>query len=173
MLQTHLHRFDRRIAVRIGVAVVGAICAVAILATQASAATTLRFYDKNLSSTFTDPAGHPIGNSNTSPPAGSAVNITAIGYAGNSKHHATAPTASIHLDCVVTTAPKAVCFGQIAIGGSMLLANHFTVNLAGPGSPFSTIKLNGGIGHFARAHGTVHTAPTGRNNSNLTITYSR
>jgi hypothetical protein len=172
MLQTYLHRFDRRIGVRIGVVVIGAICAVAILATQASAATTLHFYDKQLSSTLTDPSGHPIGNSNTPPPTGSAFNSTAIGYAGNSKHHATAPAASIHLACVVTTAPKAVCFGQIAIGGSMLLANHFTVDLAGPGDPFSTIKLNGGIGHFAHAHGTIRTTPTGKTNSNLTITYS-
>ena len=53
----------------------------------------------------------------------------------------------------------------------MLLANQFTVNLAGAGNPFSTIKLNGGIGKFAHAHGTVHTA-AGNSNSNLTITYS-
>jgi hypothetical protein len=174
MLQAHLHRFDRRIAARIGVVVIGAICAVAILAASASAATTLHFYDKQLSSTFTDPSGHPIGNSNTPPPSGSAINVTAIGYAGNSKHHATAPTASIHLACVVTTAPKALCFGQVAIGGSMLLANQFTVSLAGSGSPFSTIKLNGGIGKFAHARGTVHTTPTGQSNStsNVTITYS-
>lgn len=172
MLQTHHHRFDRRIGVRIGVVVIGAICAVAILAASASAATTLHFYDKQLTNTFTDPSGHPIGNSNTPPPTGSTFNSTAIGYAGNSKHHATAPTASIHLACVVTTAPKAVCFGQIAIGGSMLLANQFTVNLAGAGNPFSTIKLNGGIGKFAHAHGTVHTTPAGNSNSNLTITYS-
>lgn len=177
MLQTHLHRFDRRIGVRIGIVVVGAICAIAILAAPAraasgSAATTLHFYDKQLSSTFTDPSGHPIGNSNTPPPVGSAINITAIGYPGNSKHHATAPTASIHVACVVTTAPKALCFGQVAIGGSMLLANQFTVNLAGSGNPFSTIKLNAGIGKFAHARGTVHSTPVGQSNSNVTITYS-
>jgi hypothetical protein len=48
MLQTHFHRFDRRISVRIGVVVIGAICAVATFANEASAATTLTFYDKNL-----------------------------------------------------------------------------------------------------------------------------
>jgi hypothetical protein len=172
MLHTHLHRSARRNGGRSGIVLIGALCAVAILAAPASAATTLHFYDRQLSSTFTDPSGHPIGNVNTPPPPGSAANITAIGYAGNSTHHAQAPTASIHLACVVTTAPKAVCFAQVAIGGSMLLANQFTVNLAGSGNPFATVKLNGGIGKFAHARGTVHTTPAGKSNSNITITYS-
>ena len=171
MLQANVHGFNRRAGVRIGVVVIGALCAVAILATSASAATTLHFFDKSLSNTFTDPSGHPIGNSSTPPPAGSAINITAIDYAGNSKHHAKAPTASIHLACVVTTAPHAVCFAQVAIGGSMLLGNQFTVSLAS-GNPFSTVKLNGGIGKFAHAHGTVHSVPSGKSDSNVTITYS-
>ena len=54
----------------------------------------------------------------------------------------------------------------------MLLANQFTVSIAGSVNPFSTIKLNGGIGKFAHAHGSVHTSPAGTNNSNVTITYS-
>jgi hypothetical protein len=173
MLQTKIHGFNRRAGVRIGVVGIGALCAVAILATSASAATTLHFFEKSVSSTVTDPSGHPIGNSNTPPPDGSAVNSTAIGYVGDAKHHAKAPTASIHLACVVATAPKAVCFAQIAIGSSMLLANQFTVNLAGSGNPFSTVKINGGIGKFAGAHGTTHDTPAGKQSgSNLTITYS-
>jgi hypothetical protein len=172
MLQTKTHGFNRRAGVRIGVVVFGAFCAVVILAASATAATTLHFFDKSLSSTFTDPSGHPIANSNTPPPSGSAINVTAIGYAGNSKHHAKAPTASIHLACVVTTAPNAVCFAQVAIGGSMLLANQFTVSLAGSGNPFSTVKINGGIGKFAHARGTVHSTPASKSNSNVTITYS-
>jgi hypothetical protein len=94
-----------------------------------------------------------------------------MGYAGNSKHHAKAPTASIHLACVVTTAPDAVCFAQVAIGGSMLLANQFTVSLAS-GNPFSTVKLNGGTGKFVHARGTVNSTPVSQSNSNVTITYS-
>jgi hypothetical protein len=173
MLQRHLHRSGRRI----GIVVVGVIGAVAVLAASASAAsasavTTLHFYDKQLSSTFSDPSGHPIGNTKTPPPVGSTINITAIGYAGSSKHHATAPTASIHLACVITAAPTALCFGQIAIGGSMLLANEFTINIAGSDNPFSTITLNGGIGKFAHARGTVHSTPAGGSGSNVTITYS-
>jgi len=171
MLQTKVHRLSRRAGVRIGVVVIGSLCAVAVPAASASAATTLHFFDTSLSSTFTDPSGHPIGNSNTPPPSGSAVDVTAIGYVGNSAHHAKAPTASIHLACVVTTAPKAVCFAQVAIGGSMLLANQFTVSLAGSESPFSKVKINGGIGKFAHARGTVNTTPASKGN-NVTITYS-
>jgi hypothetical protein len=170
MLHTGVHGFDRRSGVRVGVAMIGAICAVAILAAPASAATALHLYDKSLGSTFTDPSGHPLGNSNK-PTSGSAINITSIGYAGTSKHHANTPTASIHLACVITTAPKAVCFAQVGIGGSMLLANQFTVSLAS-GNPFSTVKINGGIGKFAHAHGTVHTVAAGKSNSNVTITYT-
>jgi hypothetical protein len=172
MLQTKIHGFNRRAGVLIAVVVIGALCAVGILAAPATAATRLHFFAKNISNTFTDPSGHRIGNSKTPPPAGSAINATEIGYAGNSKHHAKAPTASIHLACVVTTAPKAVCFAQVAIGGSMLLANQFTVNLAGSGNPFSTVKINGGIGKFAHARGTVHSTPAGNSNSDFTITYS-
>lgn len=40
------------------------------------------------------------------------------------------------------------------------------------GNPFSTVKINGGIGKFARAHGTVHTVAAGKSNSNVTITYT-
>jgi hypothetical protein len=172
MLQTKIHGFNRRAGVLIGVVAIGALCAVAIPAASASTATTLHFFDTNLSSTFTDPSGHLIGNSNTPPPPGSAADSTAIGYVGDSAHHAKAPTASIHLACVVTIAPKAVCFAQVAIGGSMLLANQFTVSLAASNeSPFSTVKINGGIGMFAHARGTVHTTPSGKG-SNVTITYS-
>jgi hypothetical protein len=172
MSQTKIHGFRQRARLRTGVVVIGALCAVAVPAASASAATTLHFFDKNLSSTFTDPSGHPIGNSNTHPPSGSAAESTAIGYVGNSAHHAAAPTASIHLACVVTTTPKAVCFAQFAIGGSMLLANQFTVSLVGPDNPFSKVTINGGIGKFADARGTVQTTPAGKGSSNVTITYS-
>jgi hypothetical protein len=173
MLQTKIYGFSRRAGVLIGVVVIGALCAVAIPAASASTATTLHFFEKNLSSTFTDPSGHLIGNSNTPPPSGSAADSAAIGYVGNSAHHAKAPSASIHLACVVTNFPKAVCFAQVAIGGSMLLANQFTISLASSNeSPFSTVKINGGIGKFADARGTVQTTPAGKGSSNVTITYS-
>ena len=175
MTPTKLHNVNRRAGVRTGAVIIGGLCAVSILtasvtAASASAPATLHFYDKQLSSTFTDPSGHAIGSSDTSPPSGSALNATSIGYVGTFKHHATAPTASIHLACIVTTAPKALCFGQIAIGGSMLLANNFTVSLTGP-TTHLRIKLNGGIGKFAHASGTFHATPVNESSSNVTITY--
>jgi hypothetical protein len=170
MLQTKPHKIRRRAGVRRVVAVTGAFCAVAACAASASAATTLHFYDKTVSNTFTEPSGHPVGNS-THPPSGSSVNVTAIGYAGNSTHHANTPTASLHLACVVTTAPTAVCFAQIAIGGSMLLANQYTVNLASA-NPFGSVPINAGTRAFADAHGTVHSVAASNGNSNITINYS-
>jgi hypothetical protein len=169
MPQTKPREIYRRSGVRLVVAATGALCAVAAFAVPASAATTLHFYDKSVSNTFTEPSGQPVGNNR--PPSGSSVNITAIGYAGSSSRHANTPTASLHLACVVTTAPKAVCFAQVAIGGSMLLANRFTVSLAA-GNPFASVPLNAGIGVFANAHGTVDSAPAANGNSNVTITYA-
>jgi hypothetical protein len=170
MSLTMPHKIYRRSGARLAVAATGALCAVAAFAVPASAATTLHYYDKNVSNTFTEPSGKPVGNSNR-PPSGSSVNITAIGYAGSSSHHASTPTASLHLACVVTTAPKAVCFAQIAIGGSMLLANRYQINLAA-GNPFLSVPLNAGIGAFANAHGTVDSVAAGSGGSNITIAYA-
>ena len=60
MLQTKIYGFSRRAGVLIGVIVIGALCAVAIPAASASTATTLHFFEKNLSSTFTDPSGSAL-----------------------------------------------------------------------------------------------------------------
>jgi hypothetical protein len=54
----------------------------------------------------------------------------------------------------------------------MLLANRFTANLA-HSNPFASIPINDGTGKFAKAHGKVHSTPTGHGTSlNVTITYS-
>ena len=134
MLQTHLHRFDRRIGVRIGMVLIGAICAVAILAAQATAATTLHFYDQQLSSAFTDPSGRPIGNSTTPPPRISHQHHSDRLCRGLQALRHT-PPASIHVGCVVTTAQGAL-LRPVRIGGSMLLANQFTVNHCRLRQPF-------------------------------------
>jgi hypothetical protein len=149
----------------------GTLCAIAIPAGTASAAT-LHLFAKTTHSTFTDPSGHPILGHVPPPPAGSVLTNTAVGYLGSFKHHAHSTSASTNIICFVTKAPKAVCYGQIAIGGSMLLANRFNANLA-HSNPFASIPINAGTGTFARAHGTIRTTPVGRGNSiNLTINYT-
>jgi hypothetical protein len=156
---------------RASAVMLGALCAIVIPASSASAAT-LHLFAKTTHSTFTDPSGHPILGHVPPPAPGSVLTNTGVEYLGTSKHHAHIPSVSTNIVCFVTKAPRALCYGQIAIGGSMLLANRFTANLA-HSNPFASIPINGGTNRFARAHGTIRTTPVGSANSiNLTITYS-
>jgi hypothetical protein len=147
------------------------LCAIALPASSASA-TTLHLFAKTTRNTFTDPSGHPILGHVPPPPGGSVLTNTGVEYRGTFKQHAHAPSASTNIICFVTKAPSAVCYAQIAIAGSMLLADRFTANLA-RSNPFASIPINGGTGQFAGAHGTIHTGSVGSGNSlDLTITYS-
>jgi hypothetical protein len=150
---------------------VGALCAIALPASSASA-TTLHLFAKTTDSTFTDPSGHPILAHVPPPAAGSVLTNTGVEFLGTSKHHAHTPIASTNIICFVAKAPRALCYGQVAIGGSMLLANRFAANLA-HSNPFASIPINAGTGKLAGAHGRIRTSSVGGGNSiNLTITYS-
>jgi hypothetical protein len=152
--------------------VLGALCAIAIPASAASAASTLHLFAKTTDSTFTDPSGHPILTHVPPPAAGSVLTNTGVEYLGTFKHHARAPSASTNIICFVTKAPNAMCYAQVAIGGSMLLANRFIANLANP-NPFASIPINAGTNKLAGARGRIRTTPVGSGNSiNLTITYT-
>jgi hypothetical protein len=156
---------------RASAVMLGALCAIVIPASSASAAT-LHLFANTTDSTFTDPSGHPILSHVPPPAAGSVLTNTGVEYLGTFKHHAHMPSVSTNIICFVTKAPRALCYGQIAIGGSMLLANRFTANLA-DSNPFASIPINAGTNTFAGAHGTIRTAAVGSANSiNLTITYS-
>jgi hypothetical protein len=134
--------------------------------------TTLHLFGKTTQNTFTYPSGNPILGHVPPPAAGSVLTNAGAEYPGTSKHHGRAPTASTNIVCFVTKAPAAICYGQIAIGGSLLLANRFTANLA-HSNPFASIPINAGTGKLARAHGRIRTTPVGRGTSiNMTITYS-
>jgi hypothetical protein len=156
---------------RASAVILGALCTIAIPASSASAAS-LHLFAKTTQSTFTDPSGHPILGHIPPPPAGSVLTNTGVEYLGTFTHHAHMPSVSTNIICFVTKAPRALCYGQIAISGSMLLANRFTANLA-QSNPFASIPINAGTNKFAGAHGTIRTTPVGSANSiNLTITYS-
>jgi hypothetical protein len=156
---------------RAGAIVLGTLCAIAIPASSASAATTLRLFARTTYNTFTSPSGHPILGHVPPPARGSVLTNTSLDYLGSAVHHAHAPSASTNIICYVTKAPKALCYAQVAIGGSMLLANRFTANLA-DSNPFASIPINAGTGKFARAHGNINTTSAGGNSINLTITYA-
>ena len=90
---------------------------------------------------------------------------------GNDKHHAKRSTASDHLRCTITgstgDSATATCDAQIAIGGSMLLANHAKLTFSESSAPV-VVSINGGTGLYRHAHGTVTSTSVG-NNSDLTI----
>jgi hypothetical protein len=170
--ETRMTTLNRNSRARRACAVMlGALCAIAIPASAASAAT-LHLFAKTTHNTFTDPSGRPIMGHIPPPAAGSVLTNTGVEYLGTFTHHADRPSVSTNIICFVTKAPRARCYGQIAIGGSMLLANRFTANLA-HSNPFASIPINAGTKKFTGAHGTIRTTPVGSANSiNLTITYS-
>jgi hypothetical protein len=162
---------------RILAVAVGLACAAALsllVASSASAATTLHFFQKQESSTTVGPNGQPL-SPNAAPTVGDSFVSTDLDYVGTAKHHAKAWTASDHLVCTFTSIAgmggTATCNGQIAIGGSMLLAQN--VNLTFSSSPTLVVPINGGTGKFRGAHGRVKSTSIGNtNNSELTITFS-
>jgi hypothetical protein len=163
---------------RILAVAVGLACAATLsllVASTASAATTLHFFDKQVSSTFRGPNGQPLGP-NAVPTVGDSFDNTDLYYVGNHKHHAKTWSASGHLVCTFTsiTGPMsgtATCDGQIAIGGSMLLAENAKLTFST--APTVVVPITGGTGNFRGAHGHVKSTSIGNtNNSDITITYS-
>jgi hypothetical protein len=169
------HRFTRRLSDRnktlrppAGI-LAAAMLTLAVMAPPASAKTvTLHIFSRQTSSTFVDAQGHPVAP-NTPPAVGDTFDNTGVDYAGNHKHHAAKPSGSDHLRCTITgttaTGATALCSGQIAIGGSMLLANDDMVTLSdtGPRTP-----INGGTGIYRHARGLLTPTNIG-NNTDFTI----
>lgn len=149
----------------------GAMLALAVVVPTASARTvTLHYFSKQTSTTFVTPQGRRLGP-NTPPAVGDINDNTDVDYVGNHKHHAKQSTASDHLRCTITgstgSGATATCDAQIAIGGSMLLANHVKLTFSDSSSPLA-VQINGGTGIYRHAHGTVTSTSIG-NNSDFTI----
>jgi hypothetical protein len=158
------------------------VCALSVVAvlvaTSASARTstiTFHFFEKAVSFKITDAAGNPITpGANFTPAVGDVFVSTNLDYVGNHKHHAKKYTATDHVRCVFETAPTAtnpmataLCDGQIAIGGSMLLADQVTATLT---QTTTAAPINGGIGKYAGYHGTAKAVGIDNtNNSDFTI----
>ena len=149
--------------------VAASLLTLAVMAQAAGAKTvTLHIFSRQTSNTFFDVRGHPL-PPDTPPAVGDSFDNTGVDYAGSHKHHAAKPDGSDHLRCTITgrteSAPTALCNGQIAIRGSMLLANDETVSLAdaAPAAP-----INGGTGIYRHAHGLLTPRNFG-NNTDFTI----
>jgi hypothetical protein len=150
----------------------GIVAALALAAAPAGAATTLHFFQKSTLQKFVDANGNPITDSNAPPAVGDQFISNDEDFVGNHKHHAKHWTVTDHLVCTITsvtaTGGEASCNGEIAIGGSMLIAQD--VPLALNNSPKSVVKITGGTGKFSHAKGTVTSTSIGKsNNSDLVV----
>jgi hypothetical protein len=106
----------------------------------------------------------PVNPSARNPPAaGDVFDAIDRDYLGNHKHHAKHWTATDHLRCLFENANSATCIAEIAVGGSMLLANGIQPDL---GSNPATYALNAGTGVFYGAHGSLTAAVIAKTNNN-------
>jgi hypothetical protein len=72
-------------------------------------------------------------------------------HVGTHVHHANLATASDHDMCIFSSPKNASCYGQLAIGGSMIFPK-FPLDM----SPQSSAQIYGGTGSFKGATGSVH-----------------
>jgi hypothetical protein len=103
------------------------------------------------------------------PPLGGHIREDDIDYVGDKTSHAATWTVSDHLFCTVVKMPSTgQCFGEFAVGGSLIYADDFIVHLAaGAGA----IHVDGGTGHFAGYTGTITETQLGKtNDSDVVIT---
>ena len=146
--------------------------AVALSAVPASAKTiVLRFFSKQVYSSFTGPTGLPVPPM-TAPAVGDRFSFASNDYRGNHRHHAKRPFASDRVDCVVISAATALCNGQLALGGAMLFADNFKVNLVTMSAP-PKVKITGGTIQYRHARGTIAVKNVGKtNNSDDTVRFT-
>lgn len=156
------------------VAVLMAACGVLIAASAAPASArtiTLHFFSKQVYANFTGPNGEAL-PPNAPPTLGDRFSFANDDYAGNHKHHSRRPVASEHIDCVINSPTTAICDAAVALGGAMLFAENWTLNLTTQGPPPS-VKLTAGTNQYRHAHGTVYLKPVGKsNNSDETIRFT-
>jgi hypothetical protein len=132
-------------------AVTALLAALAVAAGSASASTKLHLFEKSTGFAAFDPSGQPFTPTGP-PPVGTVFTGTDLVYVGNHKHHAKRYVGSDHIRCTVAHGTIAMCDGQVAIGGSMLLVENQPLDVAQDGSSFT---ISGGTGKYAHAKGTI------------------
>jgi len=137
----------------------------------------LHYFSKFESQVFLTAAGKPFSPSEKNPPVpGDSIDSTNLDYVGNYVHHAPHWTASDQELCVLNNKMDVVCQAQVAIGGSMILAQANLGQVSASTSK-STFQVTGGTGTFQGVTGTIvavnidPSSPT--SNSDATITLQR
>jgi hypothetical protein len=112
----------------------------------------LRFYSKQVSFTYTTAGGKQLTNPPNTATPGDVVQFTDLDYVGNHSHHAKSWTISDHGLCIFITPSEGNCYVQVAVDGSMILAQG-PLNMSN--SPSFTVV--GGSGAYMGITGTVAT----------------
>jgi hypothetical protein len=133
-----------------------------------AAPSTLHFFQKSTLQSITTANGTPL-SAEATPAAGDVLEDSDLDYVGNHTHHARNWTASDHIVCSLTDSTgDATCFGEFAIGGSLLFADGVTVSFGGT---TDRVALTGGTGAYQGVTGTVTSKEVGNtNNADVTIT---
>jgi hypothetical protein len=149
-IHSHTVRRGAAIAVAAGVGVAVTLTAGASGATVSRHTEVIHLFSKSQSFTYTKADGKIVKHPPQKPHAGDHVDATGLDYVGSATDHAKKWTDSDHEICFFTSSHGGICYGQIAIGGSMILAR-------GPLSPSPDDKLviYGGSGIYEGASGTA------------------
>jgi hypothetical protein len=137
----------------------------------------MHYFSKFESQVFFTAAGKPFSPSKKDQPVpGDSIDGTNLDYVGNHVHHAPGWTASDHELCILDSKGNPVCYAQVAIGGSMILAQADLAHVSASTSK-STFQVTGGTGTFQGVTGTivaVELDPSSQtSNSDVTITLQR
>ena len=138
----------------------------------------LHYYSVSTANVQFGPDGKAITDPNAGPSVGDYFVSSDNDYTGTHTNHDKPVAATDHLVCVLLAFSQsaqtatAVCDGGVAIGNSMLVAEHQTVQLSN--AQGVSVNLTGGTGRYQGAHGTVHSdSLANTNNSDLTVTFSK
>ena len=152
----------------------GSSSATTTLPTLSAAPGTLHLFFNSRAQGVFGPDGKPA-NPNQPPAVGDYFTDSDIVYTGTHSSHPGGSIGSAHLLCAVSavsgSSGTAVCDGLIDIGGSLLVADHQSVDLSG-----NSIKLDitGGTGRYQGAQGTLSSANVANSNdTDITLTVSR
>jgi hypothetical protein len=110
----------------------------------------IHLFSKSQSFTYTKADGKVVKHPPQKPHAGDHVDATGLDYVGSATDHAKKWTDSDHEICFFTSSHGGTCYGQIAIGGSMILARG-----ALSPSPNDKLTVYGGSGIYEGATGTA------------------
>jgi hypothetical protein len=172
-------RFRRVVVAATSTAVItiGSPLAVANASAKPDSQQVLHYFSKFESQAFLTAAGKPFTPSEKNQPVpGDAIESTNLDYVGNHVHHAPNWTASDHELCIIDDKGAPVCHAQVAVGGSMILAQDTFPG--GPNTPARlTFEVTGGTGTFQGVTGTivvVNIDPSAQtDNSDVSITLNR